>query len=145
MRKAETARGQSALAQPDGFFSAVYAVVRTIPKGRVATYGLIAALLGAPRGARAVGWAMRALPKRLERDVPWHRVVGHGGRISLRGGDGASRQRQRLRAENVRFVAGNVDMLRHDVAAPIEPLRESGRKGARGATPRKARKGRAAR
>jgi methylated-DNA-protein-cysteine methyltransferase-like protein len=93
----------------------VYAAVRAIPKGRVATYGQLARLLGVPRGARAVGWALRALDARLERSVPWHRVVGAGGRISLRGGPGPLIQRRRLLAEGVRFRSGRVDLARHGV------------------------------
>jgi methylated-DNA-protein-cysteine methyltransferase related protein len=101
----------------EGFFARVYAAVREIPRGRVATYGQVAQRLGVPRGARAVGWALRALDPRSERRVPWHRVVGHGGRISLRGGSGPKEQRRRLRAEGVRFVGGRVDMARHGVSS----------------------------
>jgi methylated-DNA-protein-cysteine methyltransferase-like protein len=85
----------------EGFFARVYAAVRAIPRGRVATYGQVAALLGVPRGARAVGWALRALP--AGNSVPWHRVVGAGGRISIRAGAGPELQRRRLRAEGVAF------------------------------------------
>jgi methylated-DNA-protein-cysteine methyltransferase related protein len=95
------------------FFQDVYAAVRAIPKGRVATYGQIARLLGKTRGARAVGWALRALDARTEPRVPWHRVVGAGGRISLRGGVGPILQRRRLRDEGVRFTRGRVNMARH--------------------------------
>lgn len=101
----------------DGFFARVYAAVREIPRGRVATYGQVAQRLGVPRGARAVGWALRALDPRGERRVPWHRVVAHGGRISLRGGSGPKEQRRRLRAEGVRFVEGRVDLGRHGMTA----------------------------
>ncbi len=97
----------------DGFFAQVYAAVRSIPRGRVATYGQIAALLGTPRGARAVGWALRALDPRTAARVPWHRVVGAGGRISYRSGPGPSLQRRRLRAEGVRFRGVRVDVARH--------------------------------
>jgi methylated-DNA-protein-cysteine methyltransferase-like protein len=99
------------------FFERVYEVVRAIPRGRVATYGQVAHLLGVPRGARAVGWALRALDPRGERAVPWHRVVGAGGRISPRGGSGPVRQRRRLAAEGVAFRAGCVDMRRHGLLA----------------------------
>lgn len=95
------------------FFQEVYAAVAAIPRGRVATYGQVAHLLGKTRGARAVGWALRALDARTEPRVPWHRVVGAGGRISLRGGVGPLLQRRRLRAEGVRFTGGRVDMARH--------------------------------
>jgi methylated-DNA-protein-cysteine methyltransferase related protein len=97
----------------DGFFSAVYAAVRRVPRGRVITYGAVARLLGVPRGARAVGWALRVLPRTLERAVPWHRVVGAGGRIALRSGPGPAVQVRRLRAEGVRLTQGRVDMARH--------------------------------
>jgi methylated-DNA-protein-cysteine methyltransferase-like protein len=102
----------SAARADDGFFARVYALVRRIPRGRVATYGQLAALLGVPRGARAVGWALRGIGARAA-TVPWHRVVGHGGRISLDGRASGLVQRKRLRAEGVRFVSGRVDMSRH--------------------------------
>ena len=100
-----------------GFFQRVYTVVRAIPRGRVATYGQVAALVGVPRGARAVGWALRAMDNGLARRVPWHRVVNAAGGISLRPGVSPLVQRQRLRAEGVRFVRGQVDLRRHRVVA----------------------------
>jgi methylated-DNA-protein-cysteine methyltransferase-like protein len=99
------------------FFTRVYEAVRGIPRGRVATYGQVARWLGVPRGARAVGWALRALRGGPEGRVPWHRVVGQGGRISLREGAGPGLQVRRLRAEGVRFVDGRVDVTRHGVAS----------------------------
>jgi methylated-DNA-protein-cysteine methyltransferase-like protein len=101
----------------DRFFARVYALVREIPRGRVATYGEVAVMLGVPRGARAVGWALRALPAAQSARVPWHRVVGAGGRISPRGGPGPQIQRRRLRAEGVRFRGAVVDLARHGVLA----------------------------
>jgi methylated-DNA-protein-cysteine methyltransferase related protein len=98
-----------------GFFSRVYQTVRRIPRGRVATYGQVALLAGTPRGARAVGWALRVLPHALDRKVPWHRVVGAGGRIAIRSGPGSQIQVRRLRAEGVRLRGGRVDMARHAV------------------------------
>lgn len=95
------------------FFERVYEAVRGIPRGRVATYGQVARLLGVPRGARAVGWALGALDPRRARRVPWHRVVGAGGRISLRAGAGPLLQRRRLRAEGVVFQGSRVDLRRH--------------------------------
>lgn len=106
-----------------GFFARVYDVVAAIPRGRVATYGDVARLLGVPHGARAVGWALRALSGSVEAYVPWHRVVGHGGRISLRAGFGPQVQERRLRAEGVAFVGGRVDFTRHAfLGATQEPL-----------------------
>jgi methylated-DNA-protein-cysteine methyltransferase-like protein len=87
----------------------VWRLVRHVPRGRVVTYGQIAALLGAPRGARAVGRAMRACPP----GVPWHRVVNAQGSISRRGdGSGMVSQRLLLEAEGVRFSQGRIDFGR---------------------------------
>src|SRR5258708_30804034 len=65
------------------FYHRIYKVVRHIPKGRVATYGLVARLAGRPGAARTVGWALSALPD--DSDVPWWRVLNAAGRISLSG------------------------------------------------------------
>lgn len=98
------------MTRSEGFFERVYAVVRRIPRGRVATYGEVAAILGVSRGARAVGWALRGLGRR---QIPWHRVVGAGGRISLDGRPGGEIQRRKLRKEGVHFTRGHVDLARH--------------------------------
>lgn len=74
-----------------------------IPKGRVATYGQIAALLGRPRGGREVGWALSGCD---DPRVPCHRVVDRNGRLAARFRD----QRARLRREHVAF-AGAVVIL----------------------------------
>ena len=63
------------------FFKRVYEVVARIPRRRVTTYGLIAACLCAPRSARAVGYALHALPPNTR--LPWHRVINKKGRISI--------------------------------------------------------------
>ena len=89
----------------DGFFEAVYAVARRIPYGRVMSYGQIARVLGRPRGARLVGYAMRCCPD----DVPWQRVVMQDGTIA--GGLYADQRRARLESEGVPFLPdGRVDM-----------------------------------
>jgi methylated-DNA-protein-cysteine methyltransferase-like protein len=96
-----------------GFFDAVYAVVRRIPRGKVATYGQIAQLLGAPRSARVVGWAMHGNPHGAR--VPWQRVVQRGGGLSptVCPGD-PGRQRRLLEREGVTFrLDGHIDMERH--------------------------------
>lgn len=64
-------------------YERVYAVVRQIPRGRVATYGQVAALAGMPGQARLVGYALNSLPE--DHDVPWQRVINAQGRISERG------------------------------------------------------------
>jgi methylated-DNA-protein-cysteine methyltransferase-like protein len=89
-------------------YERIYAVVRRIPPGRVATYGQVAAIVGGCT-ARMVGYAMAALP--YDADVPWQRVINRQGKISPRSaGDGTLRQRQLLEAEGVAFdQAGRVD------------------------------------
>ena len=83
----------------------VYKVVRRIPRGRVATYGVVARLAGHPGAARTVGWALAALPG--DADVPWWRVINAAGRISLGGRDhGAMLQRALLLREGVKFAPG---------------------------------------
>ncbi len=63
-----------------GFFEMVYETVRKIPKGKVATYGQIAKLVGEPRKARIIGWALHVNP--YPGDVPCHRVVNRYGELS---------------------------------------------------------------
>jgi methylated-DNA-protein-cysteine methyltransferase-like protein len=84
--------------------------VRRIPRGHVATYGQIAALLGRPRAARAVGHAMHECPL----DVPWHRVVNASGGISRRARmDSMLTQRLLLVREGVALRNGRVSLSRH--------------------------------
>ena len=87
------------------FYRRVYRMVRHIPKGRVATYGVVARLAGRPGAARTVGWALSALP--ADSDVPWWRVVNAAGRISLSALEHTSVvQRALLLREGVRFAPG---------------------------------------
>lgn len=96
------------------FFERVYRLVRQIPRGRVASYGQIAALLGHPQAARTVGWALNALRGGEVADVPWQRVINSAGRISISRADlGADLQRTLLEEEGVAFDArGYVDWKR---------------------------------
>ncbi|MBI2422607.1 MAG: MGMT family protein [Candidatus Hydrogenedentes bacterium] len=88
----------------DNFYEAVYRVVREIPRGRVMSYGQIAAILGSPRAARAVGYALRACTP--EDRVPWQRVINHQGGISARGDiERPMEQRILLEEEGVVFEA----------------------------------------
>ena len=64
------------------FYEQVYELVRQVPVGTVVTYGQVAAMLGSPGSARAVGYALRYLPRGT--DVPWQRVINHKGEISPR-------------------------------------------------------------
>lgn len=63
-----------------GIFEKVYEVVRQIPKGKVATYGQIAKIIGEPRKAKIVGWALHSNP--YKETVPCHRVVNRNGELS---------------------------------------------------------------
>ncbi|MCL2539304.1 MAG: methylated-DNA--[protein]-cysteine S-methyltransferase [Oscillospiraceae bacterium] len=94
-------------------FERIYDVVRRIPKGKVATYGQIAALAGNPRWSRVVGYALHVNPD--SGAIPCFRVVNRNGECSgsfAFGGDGA--QRKLLKADGVSFTEnGRVDMKRH--------------------------------
>lgn len=96
-----------------GFRRRVYEVVRRVPRGRVTTYGDVATVLGSPRVARHVGWALAGLPTG-ETDVPWQRVIDARGMTSHRGDLWrAEDQRLRLAAEGVLFDAtGRIDVPR---------------------------------
>lgn len=84
-----------------------------IPKGKVASYGSVAEAAGFPGRARQVAWALHD----CQDNLPWHRVVGAGGRILLRG-TGALEQELRLRQEGVRVEGGRVAMSAFEFAFP---------------------------
>jgi methylated-DNA-protein-cysteine methyltransferase-like protein len=76
-------------------------VIKKVPKGKVATYGQIAALAGSPRAARQV---VRILHSSSGKDkLPWHRIVNRQGRIALKPGHGYEIQRELLRQDGVEF------------------------------------------
>ena len=89
----------------ESFADRVYRVVRSVPRGRLVSYGGVAALLGHPRSARGVGTALRNLPD--DSDVPWWRVVNRNAEISIRGMPGEPNpqllQRKLLQKEGIRF------------------------------------------
>jgi methylated-DNA-protein-cysteine methyltransferase related protein len=92
-----------------GYYDDVYELVMRIPRGRVSTYGRIAALTPVPRGARGVGWALAGLDPDRAQVVPWWRVINAAGRIS--NAYNAALQRELLEAEGVVFDArGYVDL-----------------------------------
>jgi methylated-DNA-protein-cysteine methyltransferase-like protein len=93
-------------------YQRIYAVVRRIPEGRVATYGQVASLAGLAGHARQVGYALHALPN--ETAVPWHRVVNASGGISLRSMPGGELvQRGLLEREGIRLdPRGRVPLAR---------------------------------
>jgi len=87
------------------FFKQVHEIVAQIPHGKVVSYGQIAKMLGHPKGARAVGYAMRV----IDENLPWQRVVKQDG--SVTGGEYADIRRALLEAEGVPFLEdGRVDM-----------------------------------
>ena len=79
----------------------VFRFVKQIPRGRVLTYGALAKALRLPGGARSAGRAMAACPS--GRGIPWHRVVGAGGRLLIREPN-ASLQRKLLESEGMRLA-----------------------------------------
>lgn len=84
------------------FSEAVYDLVRGVPHGRITSYGRVAAMLGKPRAARGVGYALSHLP--ADTDVPWWRVVNRLGGISTSRVTGAAMaQRDLLEREGVEF------------------------------------------
>src|SRR5579862_7964637 len=86
----------------------ILATIRKVPRGQVSSYGAIARAAGFPGAARQVVAALRGAF-----DVPWHRIVGAGGEIKLRG-DSAVEQRLRLEAEGVTFRGRRVNMRVHE-------------------------------
>jgi methylated-DNA-protein-cysteine methyltransferase related protein len=87
----------------------IYRLVKRIPRGRVTTYGALARALRVPGGARVVGYAMAGCPS--GRGIPWHRVVGAGGRLIIRE-PYASKQRRLLESEGIGVGLRSLDMKR---------------------------------
>lgn len=109
-------------------FRKIYAVVKRIPEGRVATYGQVAALAGLPGRARLAGTALRETPEGLE--IPWQRVINAGGKVSRRSGLGVEEgyQRHLLEEEGIVFSdSGRVDLDRFgwEPEAPSKRRRNS--------------------
>jgi len=92
----------------------VYRLVAQIPRGRVTTYGELARALRLSGGARAAGYALAACP--TGRGIPWHRVVGAGGRLLI-AEPHAALQRRLLESEGVAVVGGKVNMERFSWSA----------------------------
>jgi methylated-DNA-protein-cysteine methyltransferase related protein len=88
-------------------FTAIWRAIAAIPTGAWASYGEVARRAGLPRGARLVGFALRRAPPALE--LPWHRVVGAGGRIVFpKGSRAGAEQARRLAREGLRVEAGRI-------------------------------------
>jgi len=93
----------------------VYSFVKRIPRGRVITYGGLAKALGLRGGARSAGRAMAACPS--GKGIPWHRVVGFGGKLLIRE-PYASLQRKLLESEGVQMTACRVKIKLHTWLPP---------------------------
>jgi methylated-DNA-protein-cysteine methyltransferase-like protein len=99
---------RSAAADENPALLAIWDVVCAIPRGQVSTYGAVARAAGLPGRARLTGFALRMAPQ--EHSLPWHRVVGAGGRIVFAKSSQQHReQAKRLRAEGVVLKDGRVD------------------------------------
>lgn len=107
------------------FTQRVYALVRTIPRGRILSYGEVAALAGKPRAPRAVGGALSAIPDDME--IPWWRVVNSAGRISTSPiHHTAQIQRAMLEDEGVEFSpGGTIDWDRYGWIVAEEDAHEA--------------------
>jgi methylated-DNA-protein-cysteine methyltransferase-like protein len=98
------------------YYERIYTVVEQVPRGQVASYGDVAAIVGDGCDARVVGHALGALGPRAAK-VPWQRIINHTGRITTSG----LRQREQLEAEGVEFDAkGYAVMERFRWAGPSE-------------------------
>ncbi len=137
-------RESPAPARGAGAYALILAVVRRIPRGKVATYGQVAALAGFPNAPRLAGYALHAQPDGTP--IPWHRVLGAGGRLTLArlNPEGALLQRLRLEAEGVAFDARGRARLdrcgwkpRGIAAGPARPRRPGS--PARAGSPRRVR------
>ena len=104
-------------ASPSVLSKAIAATIRKIPRGEVSTYGAVAKAAGYPRCARHVAKVLQSVP-----DLPWQRVLGAGGRISL-SAEYALEQRFLLQAEGVRFRGKCVDMANFEhIFSPSRPV-----------------------
>jgi methylated-DNA-protein-cysteine methyltransferase-like protein len=124
--------------QPNTTFAHIRAMILKIPRGKVSTYGAVAAAAGYPRGARLT---VRALNQ--AHGLPWHRVVAAGGRIATPG-EHALDQRFRLEMESVKFSGRKVRMAEFEFKfakkakrTSAKPAVKTAKKVARKSAPRK--------
>ncbi|MBT2727715.1 MGMT family protein [Bacillus sp. ISL-75] len=94
------------------FTENVVEIIRSIPEGKVATYGQIAGLAGSPRAARQVVRALHSMSKKHR--LPWHRVINAKGQIALLDDESYNEQRLSLEAEGVEIgLNGVIDLKRY--------------------------------
>jgi methylated-DNA-protein-cysteine methyltransferase-like protein len=102
----------SGLSPAEARRTALYLTLAQVPQGKVVTYGQLADVAGLGKAARWVGRILSQLPDGSS--LPWHRVLGAGGRLSLPlGSVSGDEQRARLRAEGLTILNNRVDMQRH--------------------------------
>jgi methylated-DNA-protein-cysteine methyltransferase-like protein len=108
----EESADPTGLSPADARRTALYLTLAQVPEGRVVSYGQLAELAGLGRAARWVGRALSQLPEGSS--LPWHRVLGADGRLSLPVGSASGdEQRARLRAEGLTITNNRVDIRRH--------------------------------
>ena len=95
----------------NSFHSEIVKIIKKIPKGKVATYGQIAAMAGNPQASRQVAWVLNSSSSKDK--LPWHRVINRLGKISLKPGSGYEQQREMLEKEGVVFnLRDSIDLKR---------------------------------
>jgi methylated-DNA-protein-cysteine methyltransferase-like protein len=93
-------------------------IIKQIPRGKVATYGQIAAIAGNHRAARQVAWLLHSSTE--NDNLPWHRVINGKGKISLEPGHGFEKQKQLLQNEGIRFDKNQRIDLKHFLWNPAD-------------------------
>jgi len=108
------------------FSERVKAIIRGIPKGKVASYGQIAAYAGNPLGAKQVAYVLHASSKKDK--LPWQRVINSKGKISLPMGSGYETQRRLLRREGICFGNDDIIDLEQFQWKPLKVVKPRGKK-----------------
>ena len=107
----------------NSFFSKVYEVVRSVPEGKVTTYGAIAKYLGSPQSSRMVGWAMNAAHSHP--DIPAHRVVNRKGLLTGKHHFwGSNVMNQLLENEGIKIIQDQIQNFESYFWDPLEQLRD---------------------
>lgn len=95
----------------ENFTKKVVSIIKSIPEGKVVTYGQVAFMAGRPNGARQISWILNSMSEK--ESLPWHRVINGSGKISLPEGYGFEEQMYRLKNEGVAFDSNNrIDLKR---------------------------------
>jgi methylated-DNA-protein-cysteine methyltransferase-like protein len=97
---------------PSEFTEQIIHIIKSIPMGKVLTYGFIAKLAGNPRAARQVSWILHSSSKKY--NLPWHRVISSNGRISLKSIEDKHYQKNLLEKEGIKVLNGfKVDLEKY--------------------------------